>query len=208
MGMCEQWRFHYTSQWGQYMPLSEHVYCVAIAFKMNKRMEQRICITFCIKLEHSSVETIQMIQKATDMDNWWLAALSWQHAHSCVMSRVEFFGETSNHPGDSAPLQPRFGTQKLLVILYFWKGRDFRPSMRFRKINGVAAGDWENCVRYQVPTLEGTEASLSYVQCVLYLVSSSINVFIFHSTWLDTFWTDLRCVCVCVYLFMFISPLV
>ena len=40
-------------------------------------------------------------------------------------------------------------------------------------------------------TLEGTEASLSFVQCFLYLVSSSINVSVFHITWLDTFWTDL-----------------
>ena len=31
----------------------------------------------------------------------------------------------------------------------------------------------------KVPTLKGTEASLSYVQCSLYLVSSSINVSIF-----------------------------
>ena len=43
----------------------------------------------------------------------------------------------------------------------------------------------------QVPTLKGTEAPLSYVQCFLYFVSSSINVSIFHITWLDTFWTDL-----------------
>ena len=42
-----------------------------------------------------------------------------------------------------------------------------------------------------MPTLKGTEESLSYVQCFLYLVSSSINVSIFHITWLDTFWTDL-----------------
>ena len=45
----------------------------------------------------------------------------------------------------------------------------------------------------EVPNLKGTEASLSYVQCFLYLVSASINVSIFHSTWLDTFWTDLMC---------------
>ena len=38
----------------------------------------------------------------------------------------------------------------------------------------------------------GAEALLSYVQCLLYLVSSSISVSIFHSTWLDTFWTDLE----------------
>ena len=32
----------------------------------------------------------------------------------------------------------------------------------------------------KVPTLKETEAPLSYVQCFLYLVSSSINVTIFH----------------------------
>ena len=41
-----------------------------------------------------------------------------------------------------------------------------------------------------MPTLKETEASMSYVQCFLYLVSS-INVSIFHSVGLDTFWTDL-----------------
>ena len=52
------------------MPLSEHVYCVAITFKMTEWVEQQICIKFCIKLEHSSVETIQIIQKAASMGNW------------------------------------------------------------------------------------------------------------------------------------------
>ena len=41
-----------------------------------------------------------------------------------------------------------------------------------------------------MPTLKGTVASLSYVQCFLYFVSFSVNVSIFHSTWLDIFWTD------------------
>ena len=45
------------------MSLSEHVYCVAVTFKMTERVEQRICIEFCVKLEHSSVETVRMIQK-------------------------------------------------------------------------------------------------------------------------------------------------
>ena len=42
----------------------------------------------------------------------------------------------------------------------------------------------------KVPTFKGTEESLSYVQCFLYLLSSSVNVSIFHITWLDTFWID------------------
>ena len=32
------------------------------------------------------------------------------------MSCTEFFGKTSNHPGNSAPLQPRFGVLQLLTI--------------------------------------------------------------------------------------------
>ena len=50
--------------------LSEHVYCVVVTFKMTECIEQQISIKFCIKLEQSSMETIQMIQKATAMGNW------------------------------------------------------------------------------------------------------------------------------------------
>ena len=52
------------------MLLSEHVYCVAVAFKMTDQVDQRIYIKFYVKLEHSSWETIQMIQKAAAMGNW------------------------------------------------------------------------------------------------------------------------------------------
>ena len=52
------------------MPLSEHVYCVAVTLKMTEEVEQQSCIKFCIKLEHSSMETIWMTQKAIAMGNW------------------------------------------------------------------------------------------------------------------------------------------
>ena len=42
-----------------------------------------------------------------------------------------------------------------------------------------------------MPTLKGTEASLSYVKCFLYLVSFSINASIFNIAWLNTFCTGL-----------------
>ena len=100
------------------MPLSEHVYCVAIAFKMTEQVEQQICIKFCFKLEYSSTEIIQMILKATAMGNWSLAASSRQHACSCITSSAECFGKTSNHTGDSTPLQPRFSTLQLLAFPY------------------------------------------------------------------------------------------
>ena len=84
-GMCMhvQWRLHY-SQRGWWVLMSEHVYSVVIAFKITEQVQQWICIKFCIKLEHSSPETIQMIQKAAAMGNWWLAALSQQCASSCI----------------------------------------------------------------------------------------------------------------------------
>ena len=50
------------------------VHCVAVAFKMTEQEEQQVCIKFCVKLEHSSMETTQMIQKATAKatDDWQL----------------------------------------------------------------------------------------------------------------------------------------
>ena len=137
-------------------------------------------------------ETIQMIQKASAMDNWWLAASSQQCTCSHIMSRAEFFDETSNHSGDSAPLQPRFGTLRLL----FFPKKSPLKGKRFQTVDEIQ----ENMTGQlmvtgrtvwgpKVPTLKGTEVSLSVVQCFLYLVSSSVNVSIFHITWLDTFWT-------------------
>ena len=55
------------------------------------------------------------MKMATVMGNWWLAAPS-QRACSYITSCAEFFGETSNHPGDSAPLQLRFDTLQLLAF--------------------------------------------------------------------------------------------
>ena len=50
--------------------MSEHAYGVAVAFKMTEQVHQQICIKFYIKLEHSSMETMGMIQKAVAMGNW------------------------------------------------------------------------------------------------------------------------------------------
>ena len=47
----------------------EYVHYVVIAFKMTEQVQQVICIKFYIKHKHSSMETIQMIQKAADMGN-------------------------------------------------------------------------------------------------------------------------------------------
>ena len=66
--------------------------CTVWSLHSNEQVEQRICIKFCIMLEHSSVETIWLIQKASAMGNWWLAASS-QHTltHAHIPYRVQSF---------------------------------------------------------------------------------------------------------------------
>ena len=43
---------------------------MAVAFKVTELVEQGICIRFYVKLDHSSVETVRMIQKAAAMGSW------------------------------------------------------------------------------------------------------------------------------------------
>ena len=84
------------------------MHCVAVTFKMTEQVEQHICIKFSVKLEHSSAETVWMIP----MQQWATGDLHLHHhnapAHASRL--MQFFGETPHHPGDSGPLQPRFGT--------------------------------------------------------------------------------------------------
>ena len=163
-----------------------------ITFKVTELVEQWICITFCIKLEHSSMETIQMIQKAVAMSNWWLAASS-HHTHSCIRSHAEFFGEIPNHTGDSAPYSPD------LASCDFWlfpKLKSPLKGKRFQTVNEIEENITGQLMLIggtvwgpKVPTLKRTEVLLFYVQCFFYLVSS-INVSVFHTKWLDTLWTE------------------
>ena len=147
---------------------------------MTEWVEQWICIRFCVKLEHCSVETIQMIQKPSAMGNGWLAASSGQCACSCITSHAAFFGKTSNYPGNSAPQQPRFGALRLLAfpkIKITFKREEISDYLwDSGKYAGAADSDWENYLRSQDDYFEGDWVLLSCVQCFLYLASSSINV--------------------------------
>ena len=55
------------------------MYCVAVTFKMTEPVEQQICIKFCVKLGHSSMETIPMIQKAFRHDAMKAAEIEGWH---------------------------------------------------------------------------------------------------------------------------------
>ena len=157
----------------------------------TEQVEQWICIKFSVNLEHSSMKTIQMIRKAAAMGNWWLAASSWQHTCSCITSRTVFWWNIKSPRGLSPHNNsPDFGALWLLAFpktkFTFEREEILGHQWDSGKYNGAADGNWENYVRSQGTYFEGDWGII--VLCTMFLVSSSINVSIFHSTWLDTFW--------------------
>ena len=145
------------------MPLSEHVYCVAVTFKITEQVKQWICIRFCVKLEHSSAETIQMIQTATAMGSWWLAASSRLLQGVLVKYPITQVTQPSYSPG--------------LVPCNFWlfpKLKSPLKGKRFQTIHEIQENMMGQLMAIgrtvwgpKVPTLKGTEMSLSYIQCFL-----------------------------------------
>ena len=174
------------------MPLSKHVYCVAVAFKMTEQVEQWICIKFCFKLEHSSAETIWMLQKATAMGTWWLI-VSFLMTMCPLLHHVlcRGFGGTSNHPCDSVPLQPRFCTPRLLAFpktKITFEREEISDQIGFRKIWW---GSWqclgELCEVPRCPLWRRLRH-----HCPVYNVTCSFNNYCYFQQYmLGTFWTDL-----------------
>ena len=114
--------------------------------------------------------------------NRWLAASCQECTHSCITSHA-VFGETSNHPGDSAPLQPRFGTLQLLAFLktkITFEREDISDRQwDSRKHNRAVDGDWENCVRSQGAYFEGDWCVI--VLCTMFPVSYIFNKYLYFS---------------------------
>ena len=172
--------------------LSEHVYCVAITFKMTEQIEQEVCIKFYIKLEHSSVETIQIIQKSSAVGNWWLAASSQQCARTCIMSHAECFSKTSNHPDDSAPPESQIWGPVTSAFFQNWNHlqaereeisgcHEIQENMTGQQM-AIPTKDcaecleqwmrcWENCVRSQNANFEGDWSIICL--CTMFLISCS-----------------------------------
>ena len=94
------------------------MYCVAITFKMTEQVEQRLCIKFCVKLECSSMETICNESEDCGYGQLVIGSLviDQDNAPTHASHLLQFFRETSNHPSDSAPLQPTFGALRLLAF--------------------------------------------------------------------------------------------
>ena len=190
--MHEQWRRYCTSQWGWCTPLSEHVSCVAFTFKTIEWVEQWIHIKFCIKVEHSSAETIHMIQKATAMGNWWLAASSQQCTHSFIMSHAEFFVKHQITQVTQLPYRPAWAPCDFWLFPKLkspWKGKRFQTVNEIQeKMTGQLMATGGTVGGPKVPIWKEWSVIVPWT---MFLVSSLRNVSIFQITWLDTFWTDL-----------------
>ena len=185
------------------MALSEHVYCVAITFKMTERVEQWICIKFWMKLENPPWKLFEWLRRP----QLWVTG-DWQLHHNnvpthalCVMK-----GFLAKHQITQVTPPPYIPDLAPCDFWVFPKQKSPWKRKRFQTINeiqenmtGQLMAIGRNMWGPKVPTLKGTEVSLSYVQCFLYLVSSPVNASIFHITWLDTFLTDLVCMYLCMY---------
>ena len=164
------------SQWGQETTRSELVYCVAVILTMTEQVKQRIRIKFCVKLEHSLTESIRMIQKATTIGNWRLAASS-QRAHSCITSRAVFWWNIKS-PRRLRPVTAQIWCLWLLAFpqtnITFVREESLGSWWDSGKYHMAADGNWENCVRLQGAYLEGDwgvcHCPLYNVSCIFYLL--------------------------------------
>ena len=133
-----------------------------------------------------------MTKMAAAMDTSWLAASSGQRVHSCIMSHAVFLRNIKS-PRWLCPPPPTAqywypGTSSFSQNWnHFWKGRDFRPSVKFRKIwPGSLWWLEELCevLRWLCWRGLGYHCSMYSVSCLLYFLQ---YVSVFHITCLDTF---------------------
>ena len=96
------------------------------------------------------------------------------------MSLVECFVETSNHPGDSVSLQPRFAALQLVA---FPKTKITLEREEISDVNEIQKNTTGQLMAIgrtvwdpKVPIFKGTEVSLPRVQCFWHLVISSVNI--------------------------------
>ena len=131
------------------------------------------------------------------MGNWWLAASSRQCACSCLTSCAEFFGETSDHPGDSAPLQHRFGALWLLAfpktIITFGREKTSHRWWDSGKYDRTADDNLENSVSSQGAHFEGDWGVI--VLCTMFLVSCIFfNKCLYFSYYMAGYLLDRPCI--------------
>ena len=147
---------------------------------MTEQVEQRICIKFCVKLDHSSMGT----NYADDSEGHSYGQLvigSFITTTCLLMHHVWCRDFSWNIKSPRWPLQPRFGALQLLAFhktkITFEREEISDHWWDSGKYNRAADGNWENCVRSQGAYFEGDWGVI--VQCFLYLQEMSL-FFITH----------------------------
>ena len=152
------------------MLLSEHVYCVAITFKMTKWVEQWICIKFCVKLQHYCVETWRPQLWATG---------DWQLHHNKVLTHasclVQSFWQNIKsprwlspptaqiwHPETSGFSQTKITFERKEISHHWWDSGKYNWAIVFGNWEN---GNWEKCVG---PYFEGDQGAI--VLCTMFLL--------------------------------------
>ena len=176
-----------------------------LTFRITKQVEQWICITFCIKLEHSLWKLFRWFGRPQlwVIGSFITTTCPLMHHISCSFLVKHQITQV---------IQPLYSPY--LVPYNFWifpKWKSPLKGKRFQSIDeiqenmmGQLIATGTTVLGPKLATLKGTEASLSYVQCFFYLVSSSINISILYITWLDTSWTSYICVCVYTHIYTYI----
>ena len=141
---------------------------------MTDRVEQWICIQFCVKLQRSSTETIGMIQKAAATGNWWFGSFCSYNTPAHISHLMQVLAKHQITQVTQTPYSSD------LAPCNFWLFPKLKSSLkgkRFQIINEIQENTTGQLMEIgrtvwgpKVPTLKGTEASLSHVH-TMFLIS-------------------------------------
>ena len=113
--------------------------------------------------------------------------------NSYTMSQAKFSGKTSNHPGDSVPLQPRFGFK-----ITFEREEVSNNQWDSGKYDRAADSNWENCVRSPGAYFEGDWGII--VLCTMFLVSCIFfNTCLYFSYYMAGYFLERPHIPLCTY---------
>ena len=166
------------------MPLSEHVYCVAVGFQLTE-YSNKPASDFALSL---NIPLWKLFGWFRRLQLWATVDCQLHHenapAHTSRLMQ-SFLVKHQITQVTQPCHSPDFMPCELWLFLKLkspLKGKRFQTILRVKKITtGQLMVIGRIMWGHKVPILKGTEVSLSYIQCFLYLVSSiNISIFILH----------------------------
>ena len=193
MHVREQWWLHCTSQWGWQTPLNEHVHCVAVTFKMTEWVKQRSFVKFVLSLNIP----LQKLSGWFRRPRLW-ATGDWQlHHDNAPVHASRLVQRFLVKHQITQVTQPPYSPD--LVSCNFWLFPKLKSPLKGKKF--LIIGEIQENTTGQLMAIGRTVWGAYFeggsgviILCAIFLISSVFfNKCIFHSLWLDTFWTGLIC---------------